>query len=140
MKKILTEEIPERELAVIEKDEEYTGGLKKVPSSFIRVRPDYQKDLLERDWHIYRFDPRLSGYADRYYYKYNPDTDKCHSYISLTSAVDKLVPKGPGFYAWLKKVGERSDFIASSTASLVLPIIRSAYNRSFIIVVMTLTG
>lgn len=92
-----------------------TVKLKKVPSSYQRAYPDYLDPKLKRKENIWRLDPDRTGYDDRFYVEWIEDAPS-NIYISLTSLISALVPKGPGFYRWVAQTGGKSKEIAAATA------------------------
>lgn len=89
--------------------------LKKVPSSYQRAYPDYLDPKLKRKENIWRLDPDRTGYDDRFYVEWIEDAPS-NIYLSLTSAITALIPKGYGFYRWVAQTGGRSKEIAAMTA------------------------
>lgn len=82
----------------------------KVSPEFVRVKADYTNPgftpflkVLKKP--LYRFD----GHESRFYYTFSRGVGTPH--ISITSLADKVLPKGAGFYTWLKSQGKDSDQI-----------------------------
>lgn len=90
-------------------------NLKKVPSTYIKAYPDYLDPKLRRKDNIWRLDPDRTGYDDRFYVEWIEDAPS-NIYISLTSLIRSIIPKGPGFLRWLMMTGGQSKEIAAQRA------------------------
>lgn len=88
---------------------------KKVPSSYQRAYPEFLDLSLKRKENIWRLDPDRTGYDDRFYVEWIEDGPS-NIYISLTSAIGAMIPKGSAFYRWVAQTGGRSKEIAAMTA------------------------
>lgn len=78
----------------------------EVPKHFNEVVADYLHSEIDPSHKLYRYD-RLE---DRFYFRftYHPKWNnpiKTHSYISITSLGQKLIPMGAAYYKWLMSLG-----------------------------------
>jgi hypothetical protein len=89
--------------------------MKKIPHGFYQVEADYVNPGLEgvmkKKPKYYRFDKGDS----RFYFSFKAGVT--HAHISITSLADMILPKGAGFYNWLKNNGQESEEIKYERAT-----------------------
>lgn len=85
---------------------------KRIPSSFIPVEADYLSPKVKPPFKLFRRDGDNGG--NRFYYRYGRSS--VFSYISLTSLINEVLPKGPGFYRWVAMKGAEAERIREERA------------------------
>jgi hypothetical protein len=73
-----------------------------------------KRNLLRRPVTLYRFDKLVSGQNARFYFRIG--RKKIYSYISLTSLINHVLPKGFGYEMWLKSLGEKAEIVKMDRA------------------------
>jgi hypothetical protein len=83
----------------------------KVPSTFIPVEPDYLHPDVKAPYKLHRLD----AYRNRYYFWFGRKYVK--TYLSLTSTIRAVLPKGYRFYEWVAEKGKDSEKIKMERAA-----------------------
>lgn len=88
--------------------------MQAIPSTFIQAEADYLSPKIKPRHKLFRYDSEVSG-GSRFYFRFG--TKKKYSYISLTSLINEVLPKGPGFYRWVANKGENAEIIREQRAA-----------------------
>lgn len=86
-----------------------------VPSSFEPIVPDYLSPEYKKPHNLYRFNKAHSG-SGRWYVKWNDRTGVAKTYVSVSSFINAVIPKGYGFLKWVAMKGPGWETVSDETA------------------------
>jgi hypothetical protein len=87
----------------------------KIPIAFEAVEHDYLTPKVKSRVDLHRINKHIAGYDLRYYFEFTQR--KVYSYISTTSLIRAVLPKGAAYEFWLQNKGPKANEIRAQRAS-----------------------